>query len=40
MTHKETKALISEIVKMRDTIDDSRLGPYLPKNKTEKTMAL
>ena len=40
MTHKETKTLISEIVKMRDTIDDTRLGPYFPKNKTEKTMAV
>ena len=44
MTHKETKTLISEIVKMRDTlrdaIDDTRLGLYFPKNKTEKTMAL
>ena len=40
ITHKETKTLISEIVKMRDTVEDTARSPYFPQNKTEKTMAM
>ena len=40
ISHKETKTLIGEIIKIRDTIEDTKLGPSLPKNKTWTEMAM